>query len=138
MNYRLNTTIDVDERQYSSQVTWTNSFSQRWIQVMNSAGCRQSHGTVPSFRLSDNRVVLVGARICSKAMQELSDNNNQYSDEQTFSHAMSVGRTVNVMRACPNTFRMSIRSPGRNEPTASWWTTRTGRRHGFRSASARS
>ena len=68
--HRLDATIE-DGVKYASAATVQNTFSSKWIEQLNSAGCPPVSGTALAFRLNDDRVVLARARICPKAEKEV-------------------------------------------------------------------
>jgi hypothetical protein len=96
--YRLTATIDVDGQPYSSEVVRQNSFSRKWISMINSAGCQQTYGTALSFRLPDARVVLTSTFICQSAKRELEDSRSNYT--QVFERAMAERRQADVAALC--------------------------------------
>jgi hypothetical protein len=87
--HRVDATIEVDGQRYSAQAVRQNSFSRRWFAEMNSAGCVPTKGLALSFRLADNRVLLVGTEPCQKARQELAD------------VAFTENNHVNLLELCP-------------------------------------
>jgi hypothetical protein len=103
LSYRLNARIEVDGKQYSSEVTRQNSRSKQWVQVMNSAGCQQTYGTALSFRLADNRAVLIGTQICSDAEKKFADPSYEYPP--TYIQAMRERRTIDPVPSCRGTFQ---------------------------------
>jgi hypothetical protein len=98
VTYRVTGTIEVDGARYSSTATHQQSRSREWVQQINSAGCQQTHGTVLSFRLPDDRVVLAGTGICSRALREMSDTKKDYP--RSYTTAMREGSTVDVGHLC--------------------------------------
>jgi hypothetical protein len=62
--YRLRATVDIDGEAHSAEVVRQTSKSREWIYNLNSAGCEATHGLALSFRLRDNRVVLLPATLC--------------------------------------------------------------------------
>ena len=99
LTYRLNVTIEVGGRQYSSQVVHQESHSRRWIEVMNSAGCLETYGKAVPFRLADDRVVLLRSFICQKAKQQFANSLDEYYHHK-FSAAMSEHRKVDLTPYC--------------------------------------
>src|ERR1700744_152909 len=61
LTYRLKVNIEVAGTQYASEVVLQEYRSREWIQVINYAGCPQTYGSALSFRLEDNRLVLLAA-----------------------------------------------------------------------------
>jgi hypothetical protein len=101
LTYRLNATIDVGGRQYSSQVVFQNSHSRRWIEVMNSAGCLPKYGTALPFRLADDRLILLRTGICPTAKNRLSRTDNFYHiPANDFTDAMAKRQTIDLAAYC--------------------------------------
>lgn len=73
VNARVTADILVDGQERSASVVFQNSRSRGWISIMNSAGCIQPHGNAIAFKLPGDRVLLVPARICTKAIDILDD-----------------------------------------------------------------
>ena len=69
--YRLGATIDVDGQVYSSQVVRQTTKPRSWTYNFNRSGCGATHGTALSFRLPDNRVVLLRATVCRDGTEAL-------------------------------------------------------------------
>jgi hypothetical protein len=69
--YRVTATIEVEGAQYKSEVVRQNLTSRDWIRNLNSGGCPETHGTALSFRLKDNRVVLLRSELCHDAIKAL-------------------------------------------------------------------
>jgi hypothetical protein len=69
--YRLDGTIEVDGVEYSSHVVRQTTRSRKWIQAINYAGCKSTHGTALAFRLRDRQLVLIRATICSDALRAM-------------------------------------------------------------------
>jgi hypothetical protein len=62
--YRLNVTIEFDGKHYSSEL-----IGELLRNRINTGGvCTQSVGSILPFRLEDNRLVLISAHLCSKAV----------------------------------------------------------------------
>jgi hypothetical protein len=98
--YRLRATIEADGTQYASEVVHQRSFSRKWIEVMNSAGCEQTHGTVLSYRLNDDRVVLIEARICQQALNAFDAAKGERLYEADYRGAMIMRRQINLADYC--------------------------------------
>src|ERR1700719_2631084 len=77
LTYRLNVTIEVAGKQYSSRVVNQSSRARAWIATIG-ARCEQTHGTALSFRLADNRLVLISSYICSRARRAIVDTRDDY------------------------------------------------------------
>lgn len=99
LTYRLDVTMEVAGKQYSSDVVHQLSRSRQWIQSMNYAGCQQTYGTAVSFRLDDNRLVLMGAGICDNARRALAGSDAAFR-EGNFSQAMKEHRKIDVTSFC--------------------------------------
>lgn len=63
--------VEIDGKTYASQVIYQHSHSRRWLATMNSAGCKPQYGTVLTFKLADDRVLIVPTRFCHKGLQVL-------------------------------------------------------------------
>jgi len=92
--YKLNATIEVDGQAYSSEVVRQTSKSRDWIYNLNSNGCGATHGTALSFRLPDNRVVLLRATLCRNGAE-----------------ALKKADTIDVARYCES---IHVNRPNRN------------------------
>jgi hypothetical protein len=104
--YRLNVTIDADGQQYSSEVVRQLSRSRRWIRgELMGAGCLPTVGTTLSFRLANNRVVLMSSLICQKARQAFDDTPYGYEYPGDFGRAMRKHRKVDVTSFCDGLHR---------------------------------
>lgn len=68
VNARVSADVVVEGQQQSASVVFQNSRSRGWISIMNSAGCIQPHGNAIAFKLPGDRVLLVPARLCKKAI----------------------------------------------------------------------
>lgn len=67
----LTADISVSGEVYSTSVIYQASQSRKWIAVMNSAGCKSTHGTALVYKLNNGNVVLVPSGMCRKAETEL-------------------------------------------------------------------
>jgi hypothetical protein len=105
LTYRLNVTIEAEGQQYSSEVVHQLSRSRRWIREMNSAGCQQTHGTALSFRLANNRLVLISSWICPKAKEAFDDTPYGYKYPGSFAQAMREHRRVDLTSLCVSVHR---------------------------------
>lgn len=99
LTYRLDATIEVDGARYQARATHQQSKSRRWIAVMNSAGCLPKYGTALPFRLPDNRLILLRARICPSAQEQLAGSRQNYCDGD-FHAAMWAHRKVDLKPYC--------------------------------------
>src|SRR5205085_1026246 len=104
LTYRLNVTIEADGQQYSSEVVHQLSRSRRWISELNS-GCQQTYGNAVSFRLADNRLVLINSRICPKARRAFEDSPYRYEYPRSFAQAMREHRRVDLTSFCVSVHR---------------------------------
>jgi len=68
---QVQVTIDVDGTKYSSEIVHQNSFSRKWIEVMNGSGCSQTLGTVLAYVLADGKVLLLPPPICAEIEKQL-------------------------------------------------------------------
>jgi hypothetical protein len=99
LTYRLNITVEVAGTQYSSEVVSRQSRSRRWVQEINYAGCKQTYGTALSFRLADNRLLLLPAGICDKAKRALAGTVRAFED-RNFSQAMHERKRIDLTAYC--------------------------------------
>jgi hypothetical protein len=97
LTYRLSATIELGGERYSSEVVHQRSQSRKWLSVMNSGGCPQTYGTALSFRLADQRLILVGSEICSAALRKLA---GSLYDNDAFATAMVQHRKLDLMPLC--------------------------------------
>jgi hypothetical protein len=105
LTYRLNVTIEAEGQQYLSEVVHQLSRSRRWIAEMNSGGCQQTHGTALSFRLANNRLVLISSSICPKAQRAFDDTPYGYKPPGSFAQAMREHRRVDLTSLCVSVHR---------------------------------
>jgi hypothetical protein len=105
LTYRLNVTIEAEGQQYSSEVVHQLSRSRRWIAEMNSGGCRQTHGTALSFRLANNRLILMSSRICPNAERAFDNTPYGYKPPGSFAQAMRGHRKVDLTLLCISVHR---------------------------------
>jgi hypothetical protein len=89
LTYRLNVTIEVARKQYSSEVVNQTSRARTWLAVIH-GGCEQTYGTALSFRLADNRLVLMSAYICQNARRAIADTRDNYRDDDVFAQACGI------------------------------------------------
>ncbi len=73
-NSRLAADIRVGGETHTATVVYQNARSRSWIAGLNSAGCRQTHGTVLVYRLNNDRVIMVPSGMCRKAEDLLTSN----------------------------------------------------------------
>ena len=85
-------------RGYNLLRVWSASSRIRWIATINS-GWRRTLGTAASFRLDDNRLILIGTYICPKALEALAGSRQDYTADN-FAGAMMERRKVNVTSLC--------------------------------------
>lgn len=83
VNAVVSADVEVSGVKLTSTVVHQNSRSRKWISIMNSAGCKQRYGNALVYRLADDRVLIVSARLC-------------YAAEKAFATS---GR-VDVLQAC--------------------------------------
>lgn len=73
VNARVTADIVVGGKELSASAVYQNSRSRRWISIMNAAGCTQPDGNVLAFKLPGDRVLLVPAILCNKAIDMIDD-----------------------------------------------------------------
>lgn len=64
VNARVTADIEVEGEMLSATVVHQNSHSRRWISIMNSAGCKQRYGNALTYKLRDDRVLILPSRLC--------------------------------------------------------------------------
>ncbi len=67
VNARVSAEVEVSGEKLSSTVVHQNSRSRQWIAIMNSAGCKQRYGNALVYRLANDSVLIIPARLCSAA-----------------------------------------------------------------------
>jgi hypothetical protein len=70
VNARVTADVEIGGETHSAAVVHQNSGSRQWIAIMNSAGCKQDYGTALVYRLADDRVLIVPARLCYAAVKD--------------------------------------------------------------------
>ena len=70
INAVVSAEVEVSGQKLSSTVVHQNSHSRRWISIMNSAGCKQRYGNALVYRLANDNVLIVPARLCPAAQKE--------------------------------------------------------------------
>ena len=71
VNARVSADVEIGGQKLSSTVVYQNSRSRRWISMMNSAGCQQIYGNALTYKLPNDSVLIVPARICYKGEQAI-------------------------------------------------------------------
>jgi hypothetical protein len=71
VNARVTADIVVGGQVQSASAVFQNSRSRGWISIMNAAGCIQPYGNAMAFRPPGDRVLLVPAVLCKKAIEAL-------------------------------------------------------------------
>jgi hypothetical protein len=102
LSYRFSATIEVANKRYSSEVVHQMARPRDWISDLNRAGCGSLHGTALPFRLDDDRVVLLRARVCPAAINALTGvkPRERGMKKPDYSGAMREQRSVNVADHC--------------------------------------
>lgn len=72
-NAEISADVVIDGQRFSSSVVYQNSRSRRWISIMNTGGCTQRYGNALTYALPGDRVLLVPARLCNKAVDALDE-----------------------------------------------------------------
>jgi hypothetical protein len=98
--YRLNVTIEFSGKQYSSEV-----IGELMHNRINTGGvCRQPIGSIIPFRLEDNRLVVLYAHICDKAVEVFTNGHGVYDRgnlaDQAFLVAMNEHRKIDLAPLC--------------------------------------
>jgi hypothetical protein len=71
VNAVVSAEVEVSGEKLSSEVVHQNSGSRQWISIMNSAGCKQRYGNALVYRLANDSVLIVAARLCYAATKEI-------------------------------------------------------------------
>jgi hypothetical protein len=71
VNATVSAEVEIGRQKLSSTVVYQNSRSRKWISMINSAGCTQFYGNALTFRLTDDRVLIVPTRVCHKGEEVL-------------------------------------------------------------------
>jgi hypothetical protein len=96
--YRLNVTIEIDGKRYHSQAMEQVLKPRDWSRGFGGS-CRESLGSVIAFRPEDNRLVLMGAGICPKALEAFGGT-YYHNPRDNFVPAMSERRKVDLFSPC--------------------------------------
>ncbi|MCP1337816.1 hypothetical protein [Futiania mangrovi] len=67
VNAQVTADVEISGKVRSSEVVYQNSRSRQWISIMNSAGCKQRYGNAHVYRLENDSVLIVPARLCYAA-----------------------------------------------------------------------
>lgn len=71
VNATVSADVEVGGEKLSSTVVHQNSHSRGWISLMNSAGCQQRYGDALVYRLANDSVLIVAAKLCYAAQKEV-------------------------------------------------------------------
>jgi len=71
--YELTAELEVGGEKLTSAVATQQSLSRHWIETINYSGCRQTHGTVLTFKSSDDRFWMIESNICEIGEEVLRD-----------------------------------------------------------------
>ncbi len=69
VNARVTADIEIEGEILSATVVHQNSRSRGWISIMNSAGCKQRYGNALTYKLRDDRVLILPARLCYRGQK---------------------------------------------------------------------
>ncbi len=69
VNARVTADIEVEGEKLTATVVHQNSRSRGWISIMNSAGCKQRYGNALTFKLKDDRVLILPSRLCYRGQK---------------------------------------------------------------------
>lgn len=70
VNARVTADIEVGGEKLTSTVVYQNSRSRRWIYELNSAGCKQTYGRALTYKLKDDRVLILPVKLCHEGEQD--------------------------------------------------------------------
>ncbi len=76
VNANVTADVELEGQKLSSTVVYQNSRSRQWISGINSAGCKQWYGNALTYKLADDRVLIVPTRICYKGEKMLAASGN--------------------------------------------------------------
>lgn len=71
VNATVTADVEVEGETLTATVVYQNSRSRGWISIMNSAGCQQRYGDALVYRLPNDSVLIVAAKLCSAAKKEV-------------------------------------------------------------------
>lgn len=69
LNARVTADIEVEGEKLSATVVHQNSRSRAWISLLNTAGCQQRYGNALTYRLRDDRVLILPSRLCYRGQK---------------------------------------------------------------------
>lgn len=64
VNARMTADVEIAGQKLSSTVVYQKSHSRQWIAGLNSAGCQALYGTALTYKLANDRVLLVPTHMC--------------------------------------------------------------------------
>ncbi|MES5481596.1 hypothetical protein QMZ05_02490 [Bradyrhizobium sp. INPA03-11B] len=96
--YRETVTLEVGGRQYTSSAVNQLTRSAQWVEEVNKGGCPRLSGTMLSFRLADNRLILIEMGMCQKAFKMFETRHG--SGDVNYSVAMQEHRKVDIAARC--------------------------------------
>jgi hypothetical protein len=97
--YRLTVTLEIGGKQYTSEAVNQLTRPAHWVGGINGRGCPQLRGTALSFRLADNRLILLTTWICNTAFSTFGTIDRD-GDGVGYREAMRVHRKVNIAAKC--------------------------------------
>ncbi len=71
VNARVSADVEIGGQKLSSAVVYQNSRSRQWIAIINR--CERLYGNALTYRLADDRVLIVPTRLCHKGEQVLAN-----------------------------------------------------------------
>lgn len=71
VNARISADVMIAGQKLSSTVIYQNGHSRLWIAMLNSAGCKHMEGNALTYRLANDRVLIVPAQICHEGARVL-------------------------------------------------------------------
>jgi hypothetical protein len=98
LTYRLTAVIEIDGERHAADVVRQHSFPRDWTIGLLKGSCRQTHGMSLSFRLKDERVVLMTSDICVQALQAFADRPGPV--RSTYRAAMREQRRIDIAQHC--------------------------------------
>lgn len=66
INAHVSADVEIGGQKLSSTVIYQNARSRPWIAMINSAGCKQLYGNALTYRLQNDSILIIPARICHK------------------------------------------------------------------------
>jgi hypothetical protein len=73
VNASVTADVEIRGQELSSTVVYQDSRTRQWIAMLNSAGCKQSYGNALTYKLADDRILLIPTQICHSGAKILDE-----------------------------------------------------------------